>query len=117
LRDGRVEVSEVREGIDSSEDGSAAGVVDGEAGADGECVTSFAGSRSSLYPVVAGGVEGVSPRKAVFISDVFVVADSETRGFFDGVSESARPPQRADRFKGGVVVGVGAAAAEPGFWR
>ncbi len=56
-------------------------MVDGGVVADGEAVVSFVGSKSSPYPVVAGGVEGVSAREAVFISDVFAVADYERGGF------------------------------------
>lgn len=60
------------------------------------------------------GWSRVGPGTAVSPSYEIPIADSKIRGRFEGVDGGARSSQRPDRFDGGVAVGVGAAAAEPG---
>lgn len=70
-------------------------------GVEGEFVRCFVDGRLCSVWVGSGGV--------VYLSDGFAasLAESESRGFFDGVDGVARPSQRPGRFNGGVVAWFG----------
>jgi hypothetical protein len=59
----------------------------------------------------SSGVVSISDRSTTLL------AGSKTHGLFEGVDGAARPSQRFDRFKGRVVVRVGATIAEAGLGR
>lgn len=110
LRCGRIPLSELDGGIESTEESSWLTVVDGEGVTNSDSAVSPVGGKFVPACVGSGGVS--------FLLEGVVVPSTglEVRGFFDGVDAGARPSQR-DRFEVGVAAGVGVAIAELGLGR